>query len=45
MQCYYIRARLIGSSVFVNEFLDYTKKVKSDEEALRIREEEKLHIL
>jgi hypothetical protein len=40
LQCYNIRARLIGSGVFVKEFLDYTEKVKSDEEALRIREQE-----
>jgi predicted transcriptional regulator len=40
MQCYYMRSKLIDSEVFNKEFLDYTKKVKSDEEALRIREQE-----
>ena len=40
MQCYYMRFKLVDSEVFNKEFLDYTKKVKSDEEALRVREEE-----
>jgi hypothetical protein len=31
---------LIDSEAFNKEFLDYTKKVQSDEEALRIREQE-----
>jgi hypothetical protein len=35
-----MRSKLIDSEVFNKEFLDYTKKVKSDEEALRIREQE-----
>jgi hypothetical protein len=40
MQCYYMRSKLIDSEVFTKEFLDYTKKVESDEETLRIREQE-----
>jgi hypothetical protein len=40
LQCHYMRARLIGSGVFVKEFSDYAEKVESDEETLRIREEE-----
>ena len=40
MQCYYMRSKLIDSEAFNKEFLDYTKKVKSDEEALTIREQE-----
>ena len=40
MQCYYMRSKLIDSEAFNKEFLDYTKKVQSDEEALRIREQE-----
>jgi hypothetical protein len=40
MQCYYMRSKLIDSEAFNKEFLDYTKKVKSDEEARRIREQE-----
>jgi hypothetical protein len=40
MHCYYMRSKLlIDSEAFNKEFLDYTKKVQSDEEALRIREE------
>ena len=35
-----MRSKLIDSEAFNKEFLDYTKKVQSDEEALRIREEE-----
>jgi hypothetical protein len=35
-----MRSKLIDSEVFTKEFLDYTKKVESDEEALRIREQE-----
>jgi len=40
MQCYYMRSKLIDSEALNKEFLDYTKKVQSDEEALRIREED-----
>ena len=40
MQCYYMRLKLIDSEVFNKQFLDYTKKVQSDEETLRIREQE-----
>ena len=40
MQCYYMRSKLIDSEVFNKQFLDYTKKVQSDEETLRIREQE-----
>jgi hypothetical protein len=42
-----MRSKLIDSEVFSKEFLDYTKKVESDEEALRIKNkrlaEEKNH--
>ena len=40
MHCYYMRSKLIDSEVFTKELLDYTKKVKSDKETLRIREQE-----
>lgn len=40
MQCYYMRSKLIDSEAFNKEFLDYTNKVQSDEDALRIREQE-----
>jgi len=40
MHCYYMRSKLLNSEAFNKEFLDYTKKVQSDEEALRIREQE-----
>ena len=40
LQCHYMRARLIGSGVFVKEFFDYVKKVESDEEVNTIREQE-----
>jgi cobyric acid synthase len=40
MHCYYMRSKLLNSEAFSKEFLDYTKKVQSDEEALRIREQE-----
>ena len=40
MHCYYMRSKLLKSEAFNKEFLDYTKKVQSDEEALRIREQE-----
>ena len=36
----YMWFRLIDSEAFIKEFLDYTKKVQSDEEALKIREQE-----
>jgi hypothetical protein len=35
-----MRSKLIDSEAFNKEFLDYTKKVQNDEEALRIREQE-----
>ena len=35
-----MRSKLIDSEAFNKEFLDYTKKVQSDEEALTIREQE-----
>jgi hypothetical protein len=35
-----MRSKLIDSEVFTKEFLDYTKKVQNDEEALKIREQE-----
>ncbi len=34
-----MRSKLLNSKAFNKEFLDYTKKVQSDEEALRIREQ------
>ncbi len=40
MHCYYMRSKLLKSEAFNKEFLDYTDKVQSDEEALIIREEE-----
>jgi hypothetical protein len=40
MQCYYMRFKLIDSEVLVKDFYNHAKKVKSDEEALRIREQE-----
>ena len=40
LQCHYMRARLIDSGIFVREFFDYAEKVKSDEEANTIREQE-----
>jgi len=40
MHCYYMRSKLLKSEAINKEFLDYTKKVQSDEEALRIREQE-----
>ena len=35
LQCYYMRFKLVDSEVFSKEFLDYTEKLKSDEESLR----------
>ena len=40
MHCYYMRSKLIDSEAFNKEFLDYTKKVRSDEEANKVREQE-----
>ena len=40
LQCYNMRARLIGSGVFIKEFSDYADKVKHDEEDNRLREQE-----
>ena len=40
LQCYNMRARLIGSGVFVKEFSDYRDKVKRDEETNTLREQE-----
>jgi hypothetical protein len=35
-----MRSKLLKSEAINKEFLDYTKKVQSDEEDLRIREQE-----
>ena len=35
-----MRFKLVDSEVLVKDFYNHAKKVKSDEEALRIREEE-----
>jgi hypothetical protein len=40
LHCYNMRARLIGSGVFIKEFSDYADKVKHDEEDNRLREQE-----
>jgi hypothetical protein len=40
MQCYYMRFKLVDSEVLVKDFYNHAKKVKSDEETLRIREQE-----
>jgi hypothetical protein len=40
MQCYYMRFKLVDSEVLVKDFYNHAKKVKSDEDALRIREQE-----
>jgi cobyric acid synthase len=40
MHCYYMRSKLLNSEAFNKEFLDYTKKVQSDEEANKVREQE-----
>ena len=40
LQCYNMRARLIGSRVFIKEFYDYAEKVKTAKEAIRQREQE-----
>jgi hypothetical protein len=40
MQCYYMRFKLVDSEVLVKDFYNHAKKVKSDEKALRIREQE-----
>ena len=40
LHCYYMRFKLVDSEVLVKDFYNHAKKVKSDEEALRIRKEE-----
>ena len=40
MHCYYMRSKLLKSEAINKEFLDYTKKVQSDEEANKVREQE-----
>ena len=40
LDCYYMRLKLIDSEVLVKDFYEHAKKVKSDEEALRLREQE-----
>jgi type II secretory pathway component PulJ len=40
MQCPYIRFKLIDSELFTKEFLDYTQKVRSDEQTNTEREQE-----
>jgi hypothetical protein len=42
LQYHYMRARLIGSGIFVKEFSNYAEKVENDEEANKKREEEKI---
>jgi predicted transcriptional regulator len=40
MHCYYMRSKLLKSDAINKEFLDYTEKVKRDEETNTIREQE-----
>jgi predicted transcriptional regulator len=40
MDCYYMRSKLLKSEAINKEFLDYTDKVKRDEENNRLREQE-----
>ncbi len=40
MDCYYMRSKLLKSEAINKEFLDYTEKVKRDEETNTIREQE-----
>ena len=40
MDCYYMRSKLLKSEVINKEFLDYTEKVKRDEETNTLREQE-----
>jgi hypothetical protein len=40
MQCYYMRFKLVDSEALVKDFYNHAKKLKSDEKALRIREQE-----
>lgn len=40
MQCYYMRFKLVDSEVLVKDFYNHAEKVKSDEEANKVREEE-----
>jgi hypothetical protein len=37
LHCYYTRLKLVDSEVLVKDFYEHAKKVKSDEEALRLR--------
>ena len=39
MPCYYMRSKLLSTDAFNKEFLDYSKKVQGDEDALIIREQ------
>jgi hypothetical protein len=40
MHCYYMRSKLLHSEAINKEFLDYTEKVKRDEETNTLREQE-----
>jgi hypothetical protein len=40
LHCHYMRLKLVDSEVLVKDFYEHAKKVKSDEEALRLREQE-----
>ena len=40
MQCHIMWLKLVDSEAFIKEFLDYTEKVKRDEETNTLREQE-----
>jgi hypothetical protein len=40
LQCHIMRLKLVDSEVLLKDFYDHEKKVKSDEEDVRIREQE-----
>jgi predicted transcriptional regulator len=40
MQCHIMRLKLVDSEVLVKDFYEHAKKVKSDEEANKVREQE-----
>jgi hypothetical protein len=40
IHCYYMRSKLLNSEGFNKEFLDYTEKVKRDEDTNTLREQE-----
>ena len=40
LHCYYMRFKLVDSEVLVKDFYNHAKKVKSDEEANKVREQE-----